>query len=314
MILIDDRGLSDRTLRIFDVATREGTLSGAARKLGVGQPAVSHAVARLEAAVGTPVFSRSNRGVALTPVGRRLHEGIRGAFAEIDRAMSEAAGSIAAGSLTISVSTSFATYWLMPRLAEFKRQHPDIDLRVITSDSDHAVGRDDADLWIPLGSVSVAGLDERTLCAERIVPVAAPSLARRLQAGGPTPLRHAPLLHLEERYSPRFSWDDWFARHGGSRVSGDAGRDAYRSNDYSLVLHAALDGEGVALGWLHIVSDLVSAGRLVALGDPVETDEPFRILTRPTTVMRPAVALMQEWLCATMSGEASMQIDTNDRQ
>ena len=314
MILIDDRGLSDRTLRIFDVAAREGTLSGAARKLGVGQPAVSHAVARLEAAVGTPVFSRSNRGVALTLVGRRLHEGIRGAFAEIDRAMSEAAGSIAAGSLTISVSTSFATYWLMPRLAEFKRQHPDIDLRVITSDSDHAVGRDDADLWIPLGSVSVAALEARTLCAERIVPVAAPSLAQRLQADDPASLRHAPLLHLEERYSPRFSWEDWFALHAVHRASGEGRRDAYRSNDYSLVLQAALDGEGVALGWLHIVSDLLSTGRLVALGDPVETDEPFRILTRPTTVVRPAVALMQEWLCATMPGEASIQIGTNDRR
>ena len=79
-------------------------------------------------------------------------------------------------------------------------------------------------------------------------------------------------------------------------------RDAYRSNDYSLVLQAALDGEGVALGWLHIVSDLVAAGRLATLGDPVETDEPFRILTRPTTAVRPAVEAMQEWLCAKMSG------------
>jgi DNA-binding transcriptional LysR family regulator len=301
---IDDHGLSDRTLRIFDVAAREGTLSGAARRLGVGQPAVSHAVARLEAAVGTPVFSRSNRGVALTPVGRRLHEGVRGAFAEIDRAMADAAGTVGADSLTVSVSTSLASYWLMPRLAEFKRQHPDVDLRVITSDSDHAVGRDDADLWIPLGPVAVAGLDARTLCAERIVPVAEPALAQRLQAEDPVPLRQAPLLHLEERYSPRFSWDDWFARHAVSGSSSGVGRrDAYRSNDYSLVLQAALDGEGVALGWLHIVSDLISAGKLVPLGDPIRTDEPFRILTRPTTVVRPAVTAMQEWLCEKMSGE-----------
>ena len=68
----------------------------------------------------------------------------------IDRAMSEAAGCRRGRTHSpISVSTSFASYWLMPRLAEFKRQHPDVDLRVITSDSDHAVGRDDADLWIP---------------------------------------------------------------------------------------------------------------------------------------------------------------------
>ena len=303
---INGHDVSDRTLRIFDLAASVGTLSGAARELGVGQPAVSHAIARLEAAVGTPVFLRSNRGVSLTPIGRRLHEGIGDAFAEIDQALGEAAGIVAADSVTVSVSTSFASYWLMPRLADFKRQHPGIDLRIITGDSDRAVGRDDADIWIPLGVVSIPGLHARTLCAERIVPVAEPTLARRLLADDPASLRHAPLLHLEERYSPRFSWDDWFALQTVHSTRHEEGRrDAYRSNDYSLVLQAALEGDGVALGWLHIVADLISAGRLVTLGDPVETHEPFRILTRPSTATRPAVQAMQQWLSESMSEDAT---------
>jgi DNA-binding transcriptional LysR family regulator len=290
--------VSDRTLRLFDAAARLGSFSGAARDIGVGQPAVSHAVARLESWIGGAVFVRSSAGVRLTALGRRLHDPIRTSFSQIDAAMSAAAGRTS--SVTLSVSTSLASYWLMPRLAAFKRAHPGVELRVLTCDSDRDVGLDDADLWVPLGVVDRPGLVEIELCAERVVPVCTPPLATpSLTADLPGSVLAAPLIHLEERYTSRFDWPRWLRAHDVETQVDSARLEAYRSNDYSLVLQAAIAGDGVALGWMHIVNDLIESGRLVALGAPVETDQPFMILRRAGSVREP-VAALQEWLRATM--------------
>ncbi len=288
---------SDRSLRIFDAAVRHGSLSAAARALRIGQPAVSHAIARLEAVIGGPILVRSSSGVTPTPLGIRLHETVGPAYASIDAAMTDAIDVYNEAAVTVSVSTSLASYWLMPRLPGFKNAHPEIELRVITSDSDSAVGIDDADLWIPLGRVAQPGLEAVTFCPERVVPVAAPALAASLGRAGTGSLRDAPLLHLEERYAPRFSWDRWFEHQGVAPPSFREGhRDAYRSNDYSLVLQAAIAGQGAALGWVHIVSDLIEAGSLVALAEPVESDQPFEILYRSRHPMRSSVAALRDWL------------------
>ena len=291
--------VSDRTLRLFDAAARLGSLSGAARDLGVGQPAVSHAVARLEMWVGGPVFVRSSTGVRLTELGRRLHEPIRISFSQIDAAMSAVAGRTS--TVTLSVSTSLASYWLMPRLGEFKRAHPGVELRVLTCDSDRDVGLDDADLWVPLGVVDRPGLVDIELCAERVVPVCAPSLATHsLRAGLPASILAVPLIHLEERYTTRFDWPQWLRANDIVAPTDPDRLEAYRSNDYSLVLQAAIAGDGVALGWVHVVNDLIESGRLVALGASVETDQPFMILRRTGPVREP-VAALEEWLRSTMA-------------
>ncbi|NOX29561.1 MAG: LysR family transcriptional regulator [Actinobacteria bacterium] len=287
---------SDRTLRIFSSAARHGSLSAAARTLGIGQPAVSHAVSRLESIVGRRVFTRSRAGVSLTPVGQALYDKVSESFALIDLAMAEAMGSAKREAVTVSVSTSLASYWLMPRLPAFKLEHPDIELRVLTSDSDDAVGSD-ADLWIPLGPVSRPGLSSVPLCAERIVPVASPGLAASLDDISPQALRDAPLLHLEERYVPRFNWNQWFVHHEVEPPERNrASSDAYRSNDYSVILQAAIAGQGVALGWLHIVADCIATNQLVPLAAPIETDSSFEIFYRSQIHMRGSVTALYEWL------------------
>jgi DNA-binding transcriptional LysR family regulator len=297
-----ERSWSEHSLRIFDVAVRHGSLSAAGRALGLGQPAVSHAVARLETAIGGPLLVRSSGGVTPTAIGRRLHDEVGPALAAIDGAVAEAMGRQRKRAVTVSVSTSLASYWLMPRLPDFKAANPDIELRLITSDSDGTVGTDDADLWIPLGRVSRSGLDSVLFCPERVVPVASPEVASALASvDGSIELQQAPLLHLEERYAPRFSWERWFQHSDIEAPSYDAGhREAYRSNDYSVVLQAAIAGQGVALGWLHIVSGLINDGRLVPIGEPIESDQPFEILFRSHTPMRAPVMAMRRWLQSEM--------------
>ncbi len=270
-----------------------GSFTGAALALGLGQSAVSHAVARLERSLGVELFERRRDGVVPTAAGQALVDRVTPALAEIDAAVDAAMQSPADGTVTLSVSTSLAAYWLTPRLPEFKLAHPDIELRVLTTDTDREVGRDDADLWIPLGPVDDPSLDSVPFCAERLIPVAAPELAASLEATDPVSLRSAPLLHLEERYRSRFDWQRWFEHHG---IGVEGGLPGDRSNDYSLVLLGALAGTGVALGWEHIVRELLDEGRLVAVGPSVETGVAFPLLARRHRPLAPAAQTLRAWL------------------
>lgn len=270
-----------------------GSFTGAALALGLGQSAVSHAVARLERSLGVELFERRRDGVVPTAAGQALVDRVTPALAEIDAAVDAAMQSPADGTVTLSVSTSLAAYWLTPRLPEFKLAHPDIELRVLTTDTDREVGRDDADLWIPLGPVDDPSLDSVPFCAERLIPVAAPELATSLEATDPVSLRSAPLLHLEERYRSRFDWQRWFEHHG---IGVEGGLPGDRSNDYSLVLLGALAGTGVALGWEHIVRELLDEGRLVAVGPSVETGVAFPLLARRNRPLAPAAQTLRAWL------------------
>lgn len=270
-----------------------GSFTGAALALGLGQSAVSHAVARLERSLGVELFERRRDGVVPTAAGQALVDRVTPALAEVDAAVDAAMQSPADGTVTLSVSTSLAAYWLTPRLPEFKLAHPDIELRVLTTDTDREVGRDDADLWIPLGPVDDPSLDSVPFCAERLIPVAAPELAASLEATDPVSLRSAPLLHLEERYRSRFDWQRWFEHHG---IGVEGGLPGDRSNDYSLVLLGALAGTGVALGWEHIVRELLDEGRLVAVGPSVETGVAFPLLARRHRPLAPAAQTLRAWL------------------
>lgn len=288
--------VSDSWIRTFVAVVDSGSFTAAGRRLGVGQPAVSHAIANLEAAIGTRLLERTSRSLFTTRAGRLLHDRVAPAFDEIDGAVNASRPSSSPGLVTLSVSTSLAGWWLLPRLPEFKRQFPDIDLRVITTDGDDRVGRDDADLWIPLGPIDRPELRSTRFRDQELVPVAAPSLAAELAVAGPSDLADAPLLHLEERYASRFDWPRWFEAHD---VPAPPTLSGWRSNDYSLVLQAALDGQGVALGWRHIVADLLVAGRLLALAEPIVTGEPFVILQRGSDQERTDVQMLREWLVNT---------------
>jgi DNA-binding transcriptional LysR family regulator len=285
---------SDRWFRIFDVAATTGSFTRAAKFLGVGQPAVSYAIKRLEAAIGVSLFDRLPTGIKLTTAGSELHRHTRSAFLTLQSGVTAAQATAKPDNqIGLSVSTSFATYWLMPRLSRFRQRHPTAQLRCITNDTDARVGRDGADIWIPLGTGPWPGFDVAPLTDEEIYLVANPAVARRVASAGA--LRGSDLIHLEERYTPRFDWVRWFASHP-QLPPPDLGQGA-TFNDYSTVVQAALDGQGVALGWHHIVTALVDDGRLVRLDDrTVTTASPFVVLTRPQLVEPPLVTSLRHWL------------------
>lgn len=284
-------------------AARAGSLTAGASELGVGQPALSHAIRRLEDRLGVALLDRSRLGVTPTPAGVDLVATVGPAFRTIDHAIDQVLRGSDDRTVSLSVSTSLASWWLLPRLPRFKQRHPDIPLRLVTTDSDTVEFPDDIELWIPLGIVDRPDIQRTYLCDEALVPVASPRLAAELDGAAgpiePARLLDAPLLHLEERYAPRFDWNRWFATQGvtpSEPLAGDL------SNDYSLVLQSALDGQGVALGWLHIVSDLLDSHRLLALADAVTTDRPFEIVHRADRELSTGARALRDWLVESMQG------------
>ena len=281
-------------MRVFLAVVDTGSFTHAGRALGTGQPAVSHAIKQLENALGAPVLARDAGRVSLTDPGRQLADGLRGGFEAVDQAVRGFRLHRRSTSVELSVSMPLATYWLMPRLADFRALHPEVELRVSTVDTDRFIGIDDADLWIPRGLGDWPGLEPSVFCEERVYPVAAPDHPLARPDTPPDALAHAELLNHD--HHDRFGWNAWFARQ---RLPAPAPVNSPHFSDYALVIRAAIAGQGVALGWHHLVEGLIADGALARVGDrDVVTDHPLLVLARPDALHRAAVLAMRDWLTA----------------
>ena len=282
-------------LLVFESAARRGSFTRAAEDLHISQPAVSHAMRLLEADLGVALFERQHKGVQTTDAGKYLLEQVGMGLSLIDQALREVR-SMQAHQVTLAVSTATATWWLLPRIARFKQQHPDIELRVITTDTDLDMARERIDLSITLGADDFANYQRWHFVDEEIFPVCSPKFLQANPLPDLKALAHSPLLVLEERYKARMDWKEWLMRFDISLPRKPV---LFRFNDYSIVLQAAIEGQGVAQGWRHIVQPLIAQGLLVQpLQQSVTTDQPLFITAPQGKVLRPDVAYLKDWLVA----------------
>ncbi|MCH2096391.1 MAG: LysR substrate-binding domain-containing protein [Rhodobacteraceae bacterium] len=251
---------SPRHLVVFEAAARLGSFTKAATELNVQQPAVSASVKQLERTLGAALFHRSHRKIALTMAGDRL-------LADVTRAFEQLAHSAAAirqlsrpDYVTLSASTAFNNYWMMPRLAGLQADYPQIDLRLQSSDREPDIDAENISLAVRRGTGDWQGCECALIAMEVIYPVAAPSVMTvAAELRDPSNLLTQRLIHLEEPVRERPAWSDWFANFGVVGVTPDGG---LRLNDYALVLQAAMAGEGVAFGWKHVTDRLIRQGLL----------------------------------------------------
>jgi LysR family glycine cleavage system transcriptional activator len=244
-------------LRAFEAAGRHLSFSKAGDELLVSQSAVSHHIRTLESSLGVPLFVRKIRAVSLTPEGVRYLATVRQAFDLLVAGTDE----IAVGTkaiVRVSLLASFATHWLVPRLGRFRDRHPGIDLALDPSVGVVDLEASGADLAIRYGQGQWPGIEARSLMAEWISPVASPALLAR----GPRIERPADLLGHEILFSysrTLFEWDAW------TRAADLDLATARRSllHDYNIVLQAALDGQGIAMGRRRLIADRLAAGTLV---------------------------------------------------
>lgn len=288
---------SINSLIAFEAAARCGSFTRAAAELRISQPAISHTIRLLEAELGVKLFERRHKGVQPTEAGRYLLEQVGTGLTLIHQAVREVRTLTERRQVTLAISTATATYWLLPRVARFKQAYPDIELRCITTDTDPDLEREGIDLAIPLGTGEWPRYRRWRFVDEEVFPVCSSDyLLRHGPLTQPADLARAALLHLEEHYRPRLDWTGWLARFG---VSAPRGGRLFSFNDYSIVIQAALEGQGVALGWRHIVAPLIDQGRLVRpVSQSVTTDHPIYLIAPRTAHLGPAALCLRDWLIA----------------
>lgn len=277
------------SLRAFEAAARHLSLTRAAEELRLTHGAISHQVRALEALLGTALFTRRGRGVMLTEPGAYLANTLATAFTQINQTMN-AVRRQAVGNLTISVLTSFAARWLVPRLERFHEQHPEMVLNLQTSRDLVDLRRDGVDLAVRAGRGNYPGLDVEFLMAENLFLVASPS-----QAGGlPKTLDDLPRYTLL-----RDSFDDWEMWCRAAGVDIKTLKFGTAIQDSSVLLDVVSAGGGMALARSTLATHELSTGRLVRLFD-VQVPDVFSyfVVCLPERREEPAIAKFRNWLKA----------------
>ncbi len=246
-------------LRAFEAAGRLGSFKEAAAELHVTPGAVSQQVRLLEEWLGAALFERHNRQVVLTPAARVYLEEIGPLFERISQA-SARYGVPQAVSRTLSVSAlaTFTLRWLVPRLARFRAEHPDVEVKLDTSNEPLESLKAEYDVIIRGGPDTFYGYAMRPFLSDERLPVCSPSLLQRVPLRSPDDLQHHTLLHTSSL--PRL-WPDWLA---SARVPALRPAATLTFDHFFLTLQAAIDGIGIAMGPTALVCDDLAAGRLVA--------------------------------------------------
>jgi DNA-binding transcriptional LysR family regulator len=249
-------------LRTFEVAGRHLNFTHAADELGIGQPAVSRQVSQLERDLGVQLFERRPT-VSLTEAGEVLLAATQTAFEGIDDAIAHVSTLGNRPHVTVDVSITFATCWLMGRLGDFVESHPDIDVRVVTRDRTNAF-TSNADVVVysagrPHGSLG----GDPLIVDELLVPACSvdyPVEARPIDAASLAASEL--LLYTEERH--QVLWDDLLGPLGQPAPRIPSTR---RFNSFMVYHHAILRGRGIGLAWTTTMADDLAAGRLVQVTD-----------------------------------------------
>jgi LysR family transcriptional regulator, glycine cleavage system transcriptional activator len=292
------------SLRTFEAAARHLSFTKAADELHVTPAAVSAQVRGLEEQLGVRLFWRTSRAVRLTGAGETLLQATGEALAVIARAVERIAGANRGRRLVVSTGLTFAAKWLVPRLGRFRRLQPEVDVRLSVTDQLADFARDEADVAIRFGTGVYPGLRADRLLEEELFPVCSPRLlegARPLRE--PKDLRHHTLIHLDWQAQGE-TWPDWRMWLLAAGVEGVDPTQGIHFRETTLVIQAAIDGQGVALGD-SLAADDLAAGRLVRPFDLALKGPPqfaYHLVSPRATADRPLVKAFREWVLSEVAG------------
>ena len=245
--------------------------------------------------MGVTLFKREHRSVSLTAAGQKLYDEASSGLYRIYNVAEELRQSTKSRHVTMSVSTAFANYWMVPKLSEFHRTHPDIDLRLQVVDKDVELDEHAVSLGIRNYDQEPTGYHSFKIANEELIPVASTGYLAKM--GKPQNLQDLAdhfLIHLEEPFRKRATWADWFAGHGMPAMKLPSG---IKLNDYALVIQAAVAGEGLALGWRHIVQELLDRNVLqIALDSRWSSGNDTWLIWSNRVELSEHAARVRDWL------------------
>lgn len=281
-----------RAIQVFDAVARHRNFSRAADELAVTHGAVSRQIRSLEQQLGTTLFRRVAKGAELTGDGRVLFRSSREAFAALQSGIVDLERQAAKKTVTLSLTTSLALKWLVPRLPDFRSCHPEISILLDTNDAPVDFAAQAVDAALRYGQGSWKGLHARLLAKEELIAVASPGLIG--DASPPLPPRVVtalPLVH--DDYNP--GWERWLERAGVGPGVAPLPGDRYA--DTALLIAAALDGQAAALVRRLLAADDLAAGRLVQISDvTLPLDRAVYFVCREGDENRPTVRVLHDWL------------------
>lgn len=243
-------------LLAFEAVARRRSFALAAAELHLSASAISHQVARLEAQLGVRLLERSAHGVRLSAAGERYLGRVSGALSALVTASDDLQHGVK-NSLYVHASPSFAALWLVPRLRDFARTHPEINLNLSSAPTHSDFGLGQADLDIRYGAPNWPDLVVEPLFEERIVPLASPQFIREHRLRRTEQIVEVPLIQSNVSL---VQWADWLAAYTDRRAPE---RFAMRFDRAQMSLEAAAQGLGVALESATIGEAHLRSGRLV---------------------------------------------------
>lgn len=284
-------------LVVFESSARHLSFTAAARELGTTQPAISQQVKALEQFLKTPLFRRVYRGVELTDEGQILLKTTQTSFTEIRKAIGFIRHKHQKPRINVATDFAFAAYWLMPRLPGFRKQFPNVDIRLHTSQSTADVGLQDIDLAILFSDGEHKGLVSQKLFEEVVFPVCSPKL---LEEYGPfdalEDITRAPLLKLNAEPDEKWMvWERLFEQH---HTLWSPSQTVMEFDNYTLLVQAAIAGQGVALGWGSLLDDMLATELLVPFAEFAthSTNNGYFSVVSPARQDDPTVSQFKMWL------------------
>lgn len=289
-------------LRGFEAAARRLSFTLAADELALTQSSISRQIATMERQLGKPLFTRRTRALALTPAGARLQAAVTQALSGIDRCVDAIRGVGQPPRVSLSTYASFASLWLVPRLAAFQRTHPQIEIRIDASDRLVDLEAEGIDVAIRhCKPAQLAGATGATLlCEESVTPALSPHL---LERSGRTlqrvsDLLKLPLIDLDDQWpwAASSNWTRWFEFAGATPPAPAGGRLSFSFVDQAV--QAAVRGQGVVLGRSPLLDDAVANGQLATPfpGLRMRTGYNHYLLVHPGRAGAGEVAAFARWL------------------
>ena len=282
-------------LASFEAAARHLSVKAAAEELNVTPGAVSRQIKALEAELGLALFTRLHRGLALTREGEELAGVLARGFGQVALLLRDFRGRSQGRNVTLGSSNAFASLWLMPRLGAFWRAHPEITVNHMISDRAADLRVPEVELRIRYGGGAWAGEEAERLFGDRILPVAGPEFARKHAEMTLEGLAELPLLHMRSENVEWTSWAEWFRRLHlrPPPLSGQV------FTNYSVMLQAAEEGQGVALGWERLVAPMIQAGRLCPVSQAhIDAPDHHYLTWDDSRPLSEEAEVLKDWLLA----------------
>lgn len=278
----------------FEASVRHASFTRAADELHLTQSAISRQVQQLEGYLGRPLFVREHRSLRLTPLGERYAIEVRRLLGQCAEATFDVMKQQAELDLTIACSSGVASLWLTQRLPRFRAEHPDARLRLLVRDGLGGMSPAEFDVGVYyLREPVCAQYSVRRLFDEEVFPVCSPDYL-----GGrtllPEDLAGETLLHLDDAQRQWMSWAEWF---GLNDLDFPRTRPCLAANHYPQLVHLAVLGQGVALGWRYMIDDHLNDGRLQRVTEASASHGGgYFILSPNDRVQNHACRLFTRWL------------------